>query len=82
MMSLFRVPLNVMVALVLQSVGEMPSESVFSLCVMLLVIATLAQQRLFGVHSSNASADVREKVGLMTGEDVDEELAAKEDPSA
>ena len=82
MMSLFRVPLNVVVIFTLRSVGEMLTESVFSLCVLLLIIAVLAQSRLFGVHQSNAPADDREKVGLMQGEDVDPELADKEDPSA
>lgn len=81
-MNIFRIGLNLIVVLALSNIDRMSSESIFSLCVALLALATMAQHRLFTLSNTNATAEERTAAGLEVGEEVDELLSTKQDVAA
>ena len=71
-MNLFRIGLNFIVVVVLNSIERMRNESVFLLCISLLCCSALCQQYLFQA-TQGSKAEQAEMMAKLQGQDVPED---------
>ena len=85
-MNIFRIGLNLIVVVVLHNIESMKNESVFLLCIMLLITATLCQHYLFEA-TSGTKEEQAEMMAELQGQEVPQidegdDLDAAEDGTA